>query len=89
MTELSTITVHGRTAAFRRGGRSGRDVVVLVHGIAGDSSEWSPVLDRLGEAYDVVAPDLAGHGGSTRLRGAMRKFALGSFVAMRNQSSIF
>ena len=44
-------------------------MVVLVHGIAGDSSEWSPVLDRLGEAYDVVAPDLAGHGGSTRLRG--------------------
>jgi pimeloyl-ACP methyl ester carboxylesterase len=50
-------------------GRTGREVVVLVHGIAGDSSEWSPVLDRLSETYDVIAPDLAGHGGSTRLRG--------------------
>jgi pimeloyl-ACP methyl ester carboxylesterase len=69
VTELSTITVHGRRTAFRRGGRSGREVVVLVHGIAGDSSEWSPVLDRLGEGFDVVAPDLAGHGESTRLRG--------------------
>ena len=69
VTNLSTITVHGRPAAFRRVGRTGRDVVVLVHGIAGDSSEWSPVLDRLGDTYDVVAPDLAGHGNSTRLRG--------------------
>jgi pimeloyl-ACP methyl ester carboxylesterase len=69
VTGLSTITVHGRAAAFRRGGRGGREVVVLVHGIAGDSSEWSPVLDRLGDAYDVIAPDLAGHGASARLRG--------------------
>src|SRR3954470_7102953 len=76
VSDLSTITVHGRRAAFRRAGRTGpapsegkRPCIVLVHGIAGDSSEWAPVLDRLSEQYDVVAPDLAGHGESTRLRG--------------------
>ena len=69
MTDLSTITVHGRRAAYRRAGAGGRGCVVLVHGIAGDSGEWSSVLDRLSADYDVVAPDLAGHGDSERLRG--------------------
>src|SRR3954471_20935256 len=74
--DLSTITVHGRRAAFRRTSRTSRTAaagerpcIVLVHGIAGDSSEWAPVLDTLSEEYDVVAPDLAGHGESPRLRG--------------------
>jgi pimeloyl-ACP methyl ester carboxylesterase len=40
-----------------------------VHGIAGDSSEWGPVVDKLAASYDVIAPDLAGHGESTRLQG--------------------
>ena len=70
MTTLSTISVHGRRAAFRRAGHIGaRPCVVLVHGIAGDSSEWEPALETLSSKYDVIAPDLAGHGESTRLRG--------------------
>ena len=70
MTEISTITVHGHRATYRRAGAGpGRACVVLVHGIAGDSSEWAPVFDKLAAEYDVIAPDLAGHGESTRLRG--------------------
>jgi len=71
VTELSTISVHGRRVAFRRAwdGDGTRPCVVLVHGIAGDSSEWEPVIDSLSASYDVIAPDLAGHGESTRLRG--------------------
>lgn len=70
MIDASTITVHGRRAAYRRAGdNQGRPCIVLVHGIAGDSSEWAPVLDKLAEQYDVLAPDLAGHGESTRLHG--------------------
>jgi pimeloyl-ACP methyl ester carboxylesterase len=70
VTELATITVHGRPAAYLRPeGPAGRPVIVLVHGIAGSSAEWGPVLDRLAEHYDVVAPDLAGHGDSARLKG--------------------
>lgn len=70
MSDISTISVHGRRVAFRRAGDTGqRPCVVLVHGIAGDGSEWEPVLDTLSTSYDVIAPDLAGHGESTRLRG--------------------
>jgi pimeloyl-ACP methyl ester carboxylesterase len=71
VTDLSTISVHGRRVAYRRAGNneSERPAVVLVHGIAGDSSEWEPVLGSLSKQYDVIAPDLAGHGESTRLRG--------------------
>src|SRR3954452_5042427 len=76
VSDLSTITVHGRRAAFRRAGRTSRPpsegkrpCIVLVHGIAGDSPEWAPVLQKLSERYDVAAPDLAGHGDSARPRG--------------------
>ncbi len=71
VSELSTISVHGRQVAFRRAGHGAgnRPCVVLVHGIAGDSSEWEPVLDTLSASYEVVAPDRAVHGESTRLRG--------------------
>src|SRR5207248_4184817 len=67
MTELQTIRVHGRDVCFRRAGSG--DVLVLVHGIAGDAGEWAQVTDRLAARYDVIAPDLPGHGASTRLRG--------------------
>lgn len=70
MRDLSTVSIHGRRVAYRRApGERGRPCVVLVHGIAGDSSEWAQVMDTLAVNYDVVAPDLAGHGESSRLRG--------------------
>ena len=79
MTEISAITVHGRRATYRRAGTGpGRACVVLVHGIAGDSSEWAPVFDKLAAKYDVIAPDLAGHGDSTRLRG---DHSIGAFAS--------
>jgi pimeloyl-ACP methyl ester carboxylesterase len=77
--DVSTITVHGRRAAYRRAGEgSGRPCIVLVHGIAGDSSEWAPVFDLLAKEYDVLAPDLAGHGQSTRLKG---DHSIGAFAS--------
>ena len=89
MSDLSTVTVHGRRAAFRRAGPSDRasdaerpgerrPCIVLVHGIAGDSSEWAPVIEKLAERYDVIAPELAGHGDSTRLRG---DHSIGAFAS--------
>jgi 2-succinyl-6-hydroxy-2,4-cyclohexadiene-1-carboxylate synthase len=40
------------------------DVVVLLHGFAGDSHTWDPVRDRLGERRRLLMVDLLGHGGS-------------------------
>src|SRR5204862_6205743 len=67
MTDLQTIRVHGRDVCFRRAGSG--PTLVLVHGIAGDGGERAPVTDRLAESFDVITPDLPGHGASTRLRG--------------------
>lgn len=64
---MQTVRVHGREASYVRAGSG--SAVVLVHGIAGDASEWSPVIERLSGDFDVIAPDLAGHGTSARLRG--------------------
>src|SRR3954453_8309575 len=64
---MQTLRVHGRNVAYERTGTG--PTIVLVHGIAGDSSEWAPVTDRLAAHCDVVTPDLPGHGSSARLRG--------------------
>jgi pimeloyl-ACP methyl ester carboxylesterase len=64
---MQTLRVHGREVAYERSGSG--SAVVLVHGIAGDASEWARVTDRLAAHFDVVAPDLPGHGSSGRLRG--------------------
>src|SRR4051794_22392339 len=64
---MQTLRVHGREVAYERSGSG--SAVVLVHGIAGDASEWSPVVQGLARSFDVIAPDLPGHGSSGRLRG--------------------
>src|SRR4051794_40830472 len=64
---MQSLRVHGREIAYERSGSG--SAVVLVHGIAGDASEWSPVIAGLARSFDVIAPDLPGHGSSGRLRG--------------------
>ena len=56
-------TLHGHKISYRTAGERG-PVVVLIHGIAGTSEIWDPVLPLLGEDHQVIAPDLLGHGGS-------------------------
>jgi len=45
---MQTLRVHGRDIAYERSGSG--SAVVLVHGIAGDASEWLPVIDGLASA---------------------------------------
>src|SRR5690348_17651255 len=70
------ITLHGHRVSYRRGGWG--PVILLIHGIAGSSDTWSPVLDLLAERYTVVAPDLLGHGESAKPRG---DYSLGAYAA--------
>lgn len=58
------ITLHGHRVSYRETGRDRRHVVLLVHGIAGSSETWAPVLAPLGRHSRVIAPDLLGHGRS-------------------------
>jgi pimeloyl-ACP methyl ester carboxylesterase len=41
-------------------------VLVLLHGIAGSSSTWLPVMHLLRHDYTVLAPDFFGHGESAK-----------------------
>lgn len=65
--QTERVTIHGHDLAFRGGGSG--PVLVLVHGMAGSSQTWEPVLPALMERYTVVAPDLPGHGDSDKPRG--------------------
>lgn len=73
--DRSTINLHGHPYTFRSAGSG--SLVVLLHGIAGNSMTWEPVIPRLSGYHRVVAPDLLGHGESSKLAG---DYSLGAYA---------
>ena len=65
--EAQTVSIHGHDVTYRGGGSG--PVLVLIHGMAGSSVTWEPVLPALTRHYTVIAPDLPGHGDSDKPRG--------------------
>ena len=65
--ESGVRTLHGRRMAFRRAGKG--ETILLIHGITNSCQSWEPAMTRLARDYDVIAPDLPGHGDSDRHRG--------------------
>jgi pimeloyl-ACP methyl ester carboxylesterase len=61
------LSIHGHPMAYRRGGKG--PVLVLLHGIAGSSSTWVPVMRLMHHEYTVLAPDFLGHGESAKPTG--------------------
>ncbi len=61
-----TALVHGHRRAYRIGGSG--PALLLIHGMADNSSTFEPLFERLAQDYTVIAPDLLGHGGSDRPR---------------------
>ena len=53
-------------------------MIVLVHGMAGSSDTWLPILSDLAPNYTIVAPDLLGHGDSEKPR---TDYSLGAFAS--------
>ena len=45
-----------------------RPAIVLLHGFAGTGAAWAPVVDRLGERYRALTPDIRGHGAAAAER---------------------
>src|SRR5688572_14128911 len=68
--------VHGHDVAYRQAGEG--PLLVMVHGIAGSSGTWVPVMPLLAERYTVIAPDLLGHGESAKPRG---DYSLGAYAS--------
>jgi pimeloyl-ACP methyl ester carboxylesterase len=54
--------------SWSRGG-GGEEPLVLLHGIGSTSEDFTAVRSLLEEHFDVLAPDLPGHGSSSRLSG--------------------
>ncbi|MGZ4739082.1 MAG: alpha/beta fold hydrolase, partial [Ilumatobacteraceae bacterium] len=52
--------------------------VLLLHGLAGSSRTWRAVVPQLARSYDVIAPDLLGHGESAK---PMGDYSLGAFAS--------
>jgi pimeloyl-ACP methyl ester carboxylesterase len=73
---LEEIRLHGHRVSFRRAGWG--PPLVLIHGVAGSSETWEPVIEPLAERYTVIAPDLIGHGESAKPRG---DYSLGAFAS--------
>jgi pimeloyl-ACP methyl ester carboxylesterase len=75
--EAWEVDLHGHNVVYRRAGSG--PPVVLVHGMVNSSRHWSAVAQRLAERYDVIAPDLVGHGDSATPRG---DYSLGAHAAV-------
>jgi pimeloyl-ACP methyl ester carboxylesterase len=74
--DIQFVKIHD--VAYRTAG-SGDSVLVFVHGIAGSSTTWAPVMGRLdGDRYTMIAPDLLGHGESAKPRG---DYSLGAYAS--------
>ena len=68
--------LHGHPVTYRRVGEG--EVVLLVHGITSSSRTWREVMPGLGESFEVIAPDLLGHGTSAKPRG---DYSLGAYAS--------
>jgi pimeloyl-ACP methyl ester carboxylesterase len=65
--ELDVRRLHGKRVAFRRMGSG--PTLFLIHGITNSGQSWEPAMRLLARDFDVIAPDLPGHGESDRQRG--------------------
>jgi pimeloyl-ACP methyl ester carboxylesterase len=76
--ELQHIDIHGSRMAYRIAGEG--PAVLLIHGMAGSSETWAPVVPLLARDHTVIAPDLLGHGDSAKPRGDYSLGALASGI---------
>ena len=62
---MSAADVTGELAVHRSGNPDA-PTVVLLHGVTDSGTTWPDLLAYWGDRYDVLAPDLRGHGSSPR-----------------------
>jgi pimeloyl-ACP methyl ester carboxylesterase len=74
--ESRTATVHGRSVSYVEAG-SGQ-LLLLIHGMAGNAENWKSVIEPLALRNAVIAPDFPGHGFSEPGTG---DYSLGSLAS--------
>jgi pimeloyl-ACP methyl ester carboxylesterase len=75
MSNLQAITLYGNRVAYRDEGTG--EVLLLIHGMGGNSNNWNAMIPTLSKKYRVIAPDLLGHGQTDKPRG---DYSLGAFA---------
>ena len=75
--EVGTALLHGHELSYVDVG-TGPRTLLLVHGLGGSHDSWRHLLTDLGEGHRVVAPDLFGHGSSSKPVG---DYSLGGHAA--------
>lgn len=50
---------------LRNDWQADRPTLVLLHGFSADNNNWPRFIGELGDGYNILAPDLPGHGAST------------------------
>ncbi len=76
MFETWEIELHGHPMVYRTAGAG--PPVVLIHGMVNSSRHWERVAARLAPDFQVIAPDLIGHGDTAGPRG---DYSLGAHAA--------
>ncbi len=74
---MKYLDLHGERVAYLDEGEG--EVILLLHGIAGSSNTWRPLVGPLSRHFRVLAPDLLGHGDSTKPR---TDYSLGAFSVL-------
>ncbi len=69
--------LHGQAVSYRHGGSG--PPMVLLHGIASNNRTWDPVIERLAQTHEVIAPDLLGHGRSDK---PMGDYSIGGYASV-------
>ena len=77
MTALKNLDLHGERVVYVDEGSG--EVLLLLHGMAGSSQTWRSVIKPLSRRFRVIAPDLPGHGDSTKPRS---DYSLGAFAVL-------
>jgi pimeloyl-ACP methyl ester carboxylesterase len=77
MTDLRFTSLYGNRVAYRDEGDPAAEPLLLIHGVAGSSLAWEPLIGHLSAGYRVIAPDLLGHGESDKPR---TDYSLGGFA---------
>ncbi len=75
MAEAKFVNIHGERIAVLDEGDG--EALLLIHGMAGSSQTWRAILPQLSKKYRVIAPDLLGHGRSSKPR---TDYSLGAFA---------
>lgn len=62
--------------------------IILLHGLSDSSHFWDPLIDRLSSHYHTVAPDLRGHGGSSKTNNISMEIFTGDVKGMMEELGI-